>query len=571
MKDKPQILTLNLRPEATELLKQNSFNIYEGSLGKISNTKNKRGDLKYCLLNHDFPENFHEYDVVIVDLGYTETVDYKKENNTRLVNKSDNNTYLLCEHPQTLFDPRGFSAHVLVNHVKEIMKHDSILIVFQSEDEIIEYKIVEENGNYPSVVGEEEYSIYEFLPVFPHSGNKIGKETKVSIKQSDLNGFLNKYNSKFTYKSVFYHPTIWEENDKKSDPNFYPLVLNRDNEIISFANFINKTGIFVFPQLPDYSLFLNEFMENIAPGILPKVFPYSTGNLWANDSAYYLPNHEKLVQEKKLLFEEWEKKDKKKEQEIDENYEKYKFLHKIITETGDELVKATITFLEWLGFSNVKDMDETDSTILEEDIQIENSDGLLVIELKGIGGTSKDSECSQVSKIKYRRAKERGTFDVSALYIVNHQRHLPPLNRKTPPFSPEQISDAENDERGLLTTLQLFNLYFEIDKGIITKTEARKCLYQYGNLKFIPSNLVLIDTVTETFLKGKVSILNIEKNKLNVGDSLYVESKGRFQIAKIIGLKVDDKPVESVTDGEIGVKTDIKVENKSKIWIKNLP
>jgi len=326
-----------------------------------------------------------------------------------------------------------------------------------------------------------------------------------------------------------------------------------------------------FPILSDNSNFILEFLENIAPSFIPNVFPYSTENLWTNDFEYYLPNHEKLKQEKKLLFDEWEEKNKKKEIEIADNYVKYQFLHQILTETGNELVASTITFLEWLGFVDVKDMDDVDSSKLEEDIQIENSGGLLVIEVKGIGGTSKDAECSQISKIKYRRAKERDQFDVFGLYVVNHQRHLPPLNRKTPPFTPEQISDAENDERGLLTTHQLFNLYFEISNGIISKEEARKCLYLYGLINFTPSNLQFIDTVQETFLKGTVSIINIKNVTLTVGAELFVEYKGQFKISKIIELKLDEKSVDSISNGEIGVKTDLKIEKKSNIWIKNLP
>ena len=66
--------------------------------------------------------------------------------------------------------------------------------------------------------------------------------------------------------------------------------------------------------------------------------------MWTNDSEYSLPNQEKLNQEKQLIYEEWEEKNKKKEVEIINNNKKYKFLHDILTETGDELVSATIVF-----------------------------------------------------------------------------------------------------------------------------------------------------------------------------------------------------------------------------------
>ena len=84
----------------------------------------------------------------------------------------------------------------------------------------------------------------------------------------------------FNYEVVFYHPRVWEEDAQINDPNFYPLILNRNDEIISFASFINKTGVFVFPTLPDNSSFIVQFLENVAPSFTPRnVFPYFKSNL----------------------------------------------------------------------------------------------------------------------------------------------------------------------------------------------------------------------------------------------------------------------------------------------------
>ena len=568
---KPQILTLNLDENVNQKLEKHNFNIYKGSLGKLIETNNNKYEHRYCLLNNDFPSNIHEFDVVLVDLNNVEKDIYREEDNLRKVNKTGNNTYLLSEYPQTIFDPRGFASYLLINGIKEIMKHDSLIVVIQAENEEIDYKIVEENGDYPRVKGVKKFSIYEFMPNFPFIKNKEGIETKVLVKNEGLNSLLSKYNSEFFYELIFYHPQIWDGDDKVNDKRFYPLVSNRDGEIISFASFHGKTGLFLFPALKSKSDFLIDFLENVAPDILPKVFPYSTKNLWINNEQYYLPNHAKLLNDKNLLYEEWELKNKQKEDEIIANSKKFKFLHELLTETGDDLVKATIKFLEWLEFENVKDVDKDATVLKEEDIQIENEKGLLVIEVKGIGGTSKDSECSQVAKVKYRRAKERGSFKVFGLYIVNNQRHLPPSERKNPPFTPEQISDAENEERGLLTTYQLFKLYFDIKEGILTKEEARDSLYNYGLIDFVSYNHTMIDTVGEIFSNGFVSIINLNNIEIKQDLELLVEKDGKYEKAKIMEIKVNDKFVTKVSNGEVGIKTNIKIAKKSKIWKKNLP
>ena len=57
--------------------------------------------------------------------------------------------------------------------------------------------------------------------------------------------------------------------------------------------------LFLFPQIKNKKLFLLEFLENFAPSIVPEVFPYSTRFNWLNDKDYWLPNHSKLIEERK--------------------------------------------------------------------------------------------------------------------------------------------------------------------------------------------------------------------------------------------------------------------------------
>lgn len=121
----------------------------------------------------------------------------------------------------------------------------------------------------------------------------------------------------------------------------------------------------------------------------------------------------------------------------------------------------------------------------QEDLQIHLANNeLLIIEVKGLHGTSKDNECSQISKIELRRIYERKYSNVYALYIVNNERGKEPLKRQMPPFTETQIKDAEFAHRAMAYTYQLFNLYFEIETGIISKEEARNALFQNGLVDF---------------------------------------------------------------------------------------
>jgi hypothetical protein len=214
---------------------------------------------------------------------------------------------------------------------------------------------------------------------------------------------------------------------------------------------------------------------------------------------------------------------------------------------------------------------------LDEDIQIHTKESvtkndikLLLIEVKGIGGTSRDSECSQIDKHVKRRGRERKAYDVQGIYIVNHQKHLPPHKREKIPFSENQIIDAQNSERGLVTTYQLYNLYSDIVNNIITKEEARLCFYQYGFIEFTPSNLVSIGFVTEFLQKPQAFIIEDLKTTIKTGDKLFIKKGTRFQSQIIESIQVNDENVESVDFGEVGVKSGFtKLKEGTEIFIQN--
>ena len=191
--------------------------------------------------------------------------------------------------------------------------------------------------------------------------------------------------------------------------------------------------------------------------------------------------------------------------------------------------------------------------------------GLLVIEVKGINGTSKDAECSQISKVRRRREKQRGKFDVSALYIVNHQRCIEPIKREMPPFNTTQIQDAINDERGLAYTWQLFNLYFNIENGLISKEEARMRFMSEGLLDFNPK-LTELGIPYNYFQHNTIACLDIGDNEIRIGDTLAYERNERYYLVNIEDLQIDHVPHQSAQNAKVGIKLSSAVPNKHLIY-----
>lgn len=567
--EEPRICMFNFSKEVTENLIKNRFNCIVASLGTQIKVANERQfDNHICYLNHYVPENLHEFQVCAIDLTNDITCDYELNMLKDIQQKAVEKLLFWCEYPTTIFDPRPIASSIIYDKLNSLFNKEFVLIVFAHKKEAVIYKIAALDSNGYRVIKEVSKSNYDFA-IIPHSSNKFGTITNVMMQDSPIGQLLKKYNNQITYQATFHHPTRWENNEKIKLESFVPLLTDIDDEIVSYVQRYNKGLIFVFPQIDNKKEFLKDLFDTVLPSIIPRLFPCSTQFSWLSDEQYSLPNTIVLQDEKRTIIRQFEEKLSEIEQKVEFNYKEYKFLHDMITETGDKLVKAVETYFKWLGFSNVVNVDETEPTIKEEDLRIILDDGLLVVEVKGIGGTSTDGECSQISKIRFRRSRERNKFDVKALYIVNHQRYLPPEQRKNPPFTENQIKDANDDSRGLLTTYELFKLYFLIEENIFTKEYIRMRLQDYGLVKFEPQGKSL-GVAEEWFKDGHVVILNIVGTKIKVGDEVLVRKDEKYFRRIIKSIQVNDQNVLEASNGEIGIELEEPVPKKSEFYALTL-
>ena len=573
IKEKPKVCAIDLEPEIIDALKDKGLQCFSGTLGsQVKVPNSSRANTHPCLPKFDFPPNLHEYDIVIVDLQARDPIEYDESEHRHSSLKGSEKTILLSSYPETIFDPRPVSASILKKELNELFKKETLIIVFSAPEEVVQYHFASLTRYGYKQHEPVEYSLYGLLPCVEEVRNKNGRNIVISsdIKREELRNIFSKYSNNFIYHAVFGHPTEFLQDKRTFVPRdgFIPLLLNADHEIVGFIDIYNPSVFFVIPQIiKEKKEFLIELFDEVLPGMFPKIFPYHDQFLWLKSDFYQVPNKANLLVKKEKINAEYNKALEQIECEIQQNQFTYQFLHDLLTETGDFLVKSVEQFFRWLGFTNIINMDETNPEIKEEDIQIHLNNGLLVVEIKGIRGTSKDSECSQVSKIKYRRAQERGSFDVFALYIVNHQRYLAPHERRNPPFIEQQIADAQSDERGLLTTYELFKLYFNIQEGFVTKEDARYALLQYGLVQFKPSNAHFIGLPLEIHHKGTVLILVIDNTLLYKGATIVVCNDGACSKAEILEIQENGKTVESASNGEIGVQLSCSVLKTSELWL----
>ena len=567
---KPKICMINIDDDIVNSIKKDNFYITKANLGTRIKTPTSYDETYRCKLDHNIPRNLHEYDIIVIDLLTKENeIEYIKEDQL-IEGINDTVSYFVSQYPQQIFEPKNLVLQSLNNVIKKMQNKQIILIIFAHTDLYINYHEHTISTQGGSSNNNFTFGTFDFMEPYNRFNNNIcGEVFKLSSSGNCIAEKLYKYVEDTSYYTSFKHPKVWDGKNYVDSKIFLPLLENELGEIVSYIEAIDKSLILMLPQFKDKTSVLSELLMDVMPSIVPSLFPELTTFNWKTQKEYWLPGHSNLLDEKEKMNVEYQKKLNYIDNEIELNNKKYNFLIESITETGDTLVKAIKAYLEWLGFENIKLMDEEEGRIKEEDIQIEIPEGLLIIEIKGIGGTSKDSECSQISKIRNRRQKERQKFDVYALYIVNHQRYLPPINRQNPPFLQEQISDAEEDERGLLTTWELFKTFNYINNGLLTKQNVKKSLLKYGLIEPIRDNLRHIGKAAEIYKDGKVVIINLNNIKFSIGDTLIINKDNQYFKVKIVNIQLNDTNVKEADNGEVGLELNKKISRNSGLYIYN--
>lgn len=564
------VCCIDLVADCIDYLKGLGLAVFEGSFGSVFtiNWDNSYSHSRYVLSDVSLPENLHEYHVFIGDTNHPNHRKYVP-NEHQVSNITDpEEKCLTCSRPINILDLRPYGTSELSKFFKNNHNHKRIEIVFLGAHNSVAYtsSVVEYMKSYP-LGSFSNYDAWGLLYGDSKEGNRVVFEENRESRML-FDGKLNQVRYYYTFR----RPYIGQGESREEDPHFLSLLRNEDGECISYLYCTNSGSVFcVLPQVDQKSSLLKSLFENIIFPICSEYFPDIEAKRWIHKSDYELPA-EKAVREKiAAKREEYEKEIAALESEAVEAGKKNEFLKKILTSTGGQLVHAVKTYLEWLGFKDVIDKDETllEGEIKEEDLDLKYNGQLVLLEVKGINGTSTDSECSQVNKIVLRRMKQLKTTDVHGVYIVNNQKNIEPLSRQVPPFNENQISDSENQDRTLIYTAQLFAVFSDIENGYITKEEVRECFLKPGLVDF-HAGFESLGKPYDYFKDNTVICHNLMGNRISVGDTLYYKDP----LQKLVGLKVlsihqGKTSFDTVDEGKTGIMVDKIVPKGTEIFIKH--
>lgn len=567
---KTNICCIDLSKDCIDYLNSLGLAVYEGSFGSVFSFKWDVAYTRYYYVLSDvnLPNNLHEYHVFVGDTDIAVRREYKPDEHHINDIANPKERCLTCSTPINILDLRPYGSRMLCDNFKND-SNKRIQVVFIGDFNSVSYTASEIGYYYPKTIGTfSNYDAWSLLNGERKYGNRVVFEDN-SLSRILYEGRLNQVKYYHTFKT----PYVGIDNNQKVDPNYIPLLKNENGECVSYL-YCTKNGILfcVLPQVEDKSSLLKSLFENILFPHYSKFFPDVEAKLWIHKEDYLLPEEKTIRDKIAAKREELEKEIAELEKQAESAGKKNEFLKYLLTGTGGQLVKAVKTYLEWLGFKNVIDKDETlaEGDIKEEDLDLNYNGQLVLVEVKGINGTSTDAECSQVDKIVSRRIKQLDTTKVHGVYVVNNQKNVEPLNRQIPPFNKNQVSDAESMDRTLVYTSQLFALYSDIENGYVTREEARGCFLRQGLANFHTS-FKSLGKPYDYYHGHTIICLDLKGDKVSVGDMFYYKDG----LQRLVGLKVEciqqnNTPMDYVEVGKTAIKVDKKVPNGVEIFLRTL-
>lgn len=558
--DRPKILLVDLSSEVTARLTEEGYNVTAGTFGKPY--KVEVSDSHEPVVGEAKLPNYTEREIIIIDLSLPEVLD--KPEGKKVTSDGENDWWCKCN--RGFVDPRPRYMGIVRDKFDRIYEHGGLFVIFaqpaQTQDLIYGRIVRDLYGKHLKFEEIIEANNWSFLSSISEDGitlqADVGEEFDIPKGEDhEIFQFLRKYTKDAEYTTTL-HSTDWIR--EKRGEVWVPLLFNKFGECVG-AVIINEetTGkVLILPQIHDKNSAILEMLQGVLPSLSPHLFPHVEGARWVERDEYELKSVLDLKDQKIKARESYEQQVQNLDARIAGKRENLGFLHALLAETGDELVRAVVQSLEYIGFEQVINVDEEnpEQAAKQEDLQILDGSPALLLEVKGLSGMPTESDTTQIVKYIPRRGKEWGKTDIRGVTIVNHQRHVPALERDDKNvFTEQQMKDAEHHDVTLVTTWDLFRLIRGMMKWGWEPRAIKELFYRPGRVGLIPSHYELIGEVAKFWDEpGVVSIEVVDE--LSVGDRIGYVLPDRFLEEEAGSLEIDREKVEKALAGQrVGLKS----------------
>lgn len=554
---KPKILFIDFLDAAYGYAKSKGYNVYLGTFGSPFKVTKGSGYLP-IICNSKLP-NYTEQEIIFIDLMPPEALE-SPEGHEPI---STGEKKFWGKTNTGIIDPRSSIMFMVSKDFDRILWYGGLFVIFAQSRGRNVYWGRETYDKSVSIDTNVHIDNWSFLSVFSPENFDIKSDNGTEIIPVDfdhpLPHFLRRNLDGASFEATF-------KPDYGIKENWIPLLKNKYDEVVGglYAPENSRGRILVLPQL-SVSVKVKrviELLNNVLPEISPHLFPHIEGSRWVEREEYELEPVLNYKKEKNEVKKRVENELVALDEKIKKEREELGFLHEILTQSGDALVKSVEKCLRFIGFKNVVNVDEEiqgkkSKTGLQEDLQVKDKPPILLIEVKGMLGLPSEGDVIQVHKYVTRRMKEWKDTNIRGVSIINHHRKIPTLERDNKNvFTNEQIGDVENNDITVLTTWDLFLLVRGMIKWNWNPKVIQKLLYIKGKMSRIPENYTYLGEIVHYWEKINVVGIEIHEDKLSKGDRIgYIIPDGYLE-EEVSSIQVEHEDVNEAASGQaVGIET----------------
>lgn len=459
-------------------------------------------------------------------------------------------------------NPRPYGMHSAAKYVDRMVDHGGVLIAIASARSREPYVVAEverlpyDRGiDHTQDAGLDNWCVSTRLTSFSVEADH-GREISPTNKAIQLGLEPSMWSGRFT--------CTFEPHHRFAD-SWIPLAHNKYGKdvagILAPRRETPEGWVVLLPQLDRIDEVVVDLVQSFLPSVASQIFSIGDDSAWTDDPAYEHHDVRALREEAARIRREAEAEALAVEAKAQEAQKAQAHLHVLVTGTGDALVEAVITTLKELGFPRVVDADAEREASGEhgpkrEDLQIVLDEHHLVLgEVKGIDGMPKEANALQVSKYLAPRMRELKSTDLRGLSIVNHQRHLPPLQRSHDEvFQKDVLTNAEQQGITLLTGWELFRLARNAARHQWSFETVRELFYVDGRPDIVPANYRSMGTVDKVWPKpGAFAV--VLADAVRVRDRIAIEGPVDLEERTVESIQLDDTTVDRGESGQrVGLK-----------------
>lgn len=551
---RPKVLLIDLPDDVNELVAAAGYHVTKGTFGSSWSNDPPEGGWMPISVDTALP-NHGEQEIIVADLA---TPALREPLQPRPVPPGETALYVKLN--RTVVDLRPIGMLWTRKDFQRSYEHGANFLLFASPEQADEFQLA--RRTYSSIESVETLDVtnWSLLTRLDDVSRPSSRGNELYPPSSGDAMFLTPYLATAEFACTL---ETWDTE------HWVPLAMNKYEETVAAALAPSEEGmgwIFLLPRVSRKGQLIVDLLETVLPGVSPKLFPHSEGEQWTRRDDYELPEVRTLKQDLERVEEEARVKKAKLEQRIETVRQEWQFLNDLLTATGDDLVAPVKEALERIGFERVTDVDqqqgeegEAQRGLRREDLQVHDRSPVLLVEVKGVRGLPSESDALQVTKYVFPRAQEWQRVDVKGLSIVNHQRHLPALDRENRQvFTDDIVTTARASDFGLLTTWDLYRLVRNAVRLGWDSDVVMDVLYRTGRVHPVPSHYEQVAAVEKVYERAHAVSLELCA-PLAVGDRIAYEGHVDYHEEDVESLQlVEGEDVAEISRGEFaGVLTSL--------------